>query len=93
MSNQNNVNDANTLATLIANLYAETFTSTPANPNSPINNSQHLRRDISLVDAMKVRQPDITGFTYIWGGGGVSDEAATGTVNVAVRWGFTGFYS
>ena len=93
MSNQNNINDANTLATLIANLYAETFASTPSNPNTPINNSQHLRRDLSLIDSMKVRQPDITGITYIWGSGGVSDEAATGTVNVAVRWGFTGFYS
>ena len=93
MSNQNNVDDANSLASLLANLYAETFTSTPANPNSPINNAQHLRRDISLVDAMKIRQRDITGFTYIWGGGGLSDEAATGTANVAVRWGFTGLYS
>ena len=93
MSNQNNVNDANTLATLIANLYAETFTSTPANPNSPINNSQHLRRDISLVDAMKVRQQDITGLTYVWGVGGVSDESASGSDIVSVRWGFTGVYA
>tara|TARA_B100001013_G_C24392145_1_gene356525 strand:+ start:324 stop:605 length:282 start_codon:yes stop_codon:yes gene_type:complete len=93
MSNQNNVDDANSLASLLANLYAETFTSTPANPNSPINNSQHLRRDLTLADAVKIRQRAITGFTYIWGGGGTSDECATGTANVSVRWGYTGLYA
>jgi hypothetical protein len=84
------ISDFNTLPRLIATLYTEVFQNKPDNPNKPINKGSHLVHEQLLTDAIKTRL-EASGGTYIWGPGGVSDEAATGGTT-SVRWSFTGIW-
>ena len=83
-----NVPQIESLSKVIANIYTEVFARKPANPNTPINRTQHLRKDLVFRDDTKIREITIGSITFVWGPGGKSDETS-GTPQ-SVRWGFTG---
>ena len=82
------INVGNALAKLIG-LLDENNRRDTDNPNKALHASSHQPSKIAFVlDDLKIRLTP-SGVTHIWGPGGFSDEAGSGTVALSARWSFT----
>tara|TARA_Y100000310_G_scaffold160685_1_gene160462 strand:- start:1301 stop:1570 length:270 start_codon:yes stop_codon:yes gene_type:complete len=82
------IEDDNVLSRLLGTLFTEVFQRKTADPNKPLNNAGHLVHQQLVLDEMKIRLEPHT-VTYIWGPGGLSDEAGSGSDALSARWSFT----
>lgn len=88
------ISNVNALSKMLGNIYTEVLQKKPANPNAPINRTQHLREDFSIEHVHHEQTITQSAVTCIWGNSttvGFSDQMQS--TSQAVRWSFTGFYS
>lgn len=81
------INVGNALAKLIG-LLDENNRRDTDNPNKAIHKSSHQLSQQLVLDDLKTRLTP-SGVTHIWGPGGLSDEAGSGTDALSARWSFT----